>query len=71
MFAFKLIWSISASSDNFGAKILKDDFHTTVGLAFNTLFGYNLMMSSIIAKMYNFKAKYPKERKDKKKKKNK
>jgi hypothetical protein len=29
-----------------------------VGLAFNTLFSYNLMMSSIIAKMYNFKAKF-------------
>ena len=40
-----------------------------VGLAFNTLFSYNLMMSSIIAKMYNFKAKYPEERKEKKKKK--
>jgi hypothetical protein len=40
-----------------------------VGLAFNTLFSYNLMMSSIIAKMYNFKAKFPEERKEKKKKK--
>jgi hypothetical protein len=40
-----------------------------VGLAFNTLFSYNLMMSSIIAKMYNFKAKFPEEREEKKKKK--
>jgi hypothetical protein len=39
-----------------------------VGLGFNTLFSYNLMMSSIIAKMYNFKAKYPEERNEKKKK---
>ena len=34
-----------------------------VGLGFNALFSYNLMMSSIIGKMYNFTAKYPDERK--------
>lgn len=39
-----------------------------VGLAFNTLFSYNLMMSSIIGKMYSFNAKFPEEKKDKKKK---
>jgi hypothetical protein len=37
-----------------------------VGLLFNTLFSYNLMMSSIIGKLYNFTAKFPDE-KDKKK----
>jgi len=37
-----------------------------VGIAFNALFSYNLMMSSIIGKMYNFNAKYPEERKEKK-----
>jgi hypothetical protein len=42
-----------------------------VGLGFNTLFSYNLMMSSIIGKMYNFKAKYPEEREKKKKEKKK
>lgn len=42
-----------------------------VGLGFNTLFSYNLMMSSIIGKMYNFNAKYPEEREKKKKEKKK
>lgn len=43
-----------------------------VGIGFNALFSYNLMMSSIIRKMYNFTAKYPEERKkDKKSKKKK
>lgn len=42
-----------------------------IGLGFTTLFSYNLMMSSIINKMYNFKAKYPDENKENKKKKKK
>lgn len=40
-----------------------------VGLGFNALFSYNLLMSSIIRKMYNFTAKYPDEREKQKKKK--
>jgi len=42
-----------------------------VGIGFNALFSYNLMMSSIIRKMYNFTAKYPEERKKEKKSKKK
>jgi len=32
-----------------------------IGFGFTTLFSYNLMMSSLVAKLYNFKAKYPDE----------
>jgi hypothetical protein len=45
-----------------------------IGMIFTSLFSYNLMMSSLISKLYNFKAKYPeelpkkKEKKEKKKK---
>jgi len=42
-----------------------------IGFGFTTLFSYNLMMSSLVAKLYNFKAKYPDELPKKKKNKDK
>lgn len=38
-----------------------------IGLSFNLLFSYNLMMSSLIRRLYYFRAKYPGELKKKKK----
>ena len=38
-----------------------------LGLAFTLLFSYNLMMSSLIRRLYYFKAKFPDELKKKKK----
>jgi len=40
---------------------------SAIGLGFNLLFSYNLMMSSLIRRLYYFKAKFPGEIKKKKK----
>jgi hypothetical protein len=38
-----------------------------IGFAFTIMFSYNLMMSSLIRRMYAFKPKFPSERTSKKK----